>query len=86
MVSAVVVMASLQESGEGRPLHVNTTACMDSFGDRRKVVDMNRLCLLAVTFPALLVMAGCSRQPLPANQNPPKDQADLEERLLSEIP
>ena len=50
---------------------------------------MNRLCLLAVTFPALLVMAGCSRQPLPANQNPPKDQADLEaryERLEVGIP
>ena len=50
---------------------------------------MFRLQVFAFTLAALLVMAGCGRQPLPANQNPPKDQADLKaryERLEIGIP
>ena len=50
---------------------------------------MFRLQVFAFTFAALLVMAGCGRQPLAANQNPPKDRADLEaryERLEIGIP
>ena len=41
---------------------------------------MPRLLVFTFTFAALLVLTGCGRQPLPANQNPPKDQADLEAR------
>jgi hypothetical protein len=41
---------------------------------------MFRLGVFAFTVAALHVMAGCGRQPLPANQSPPRDQADLEDR------